>query len=60
MAKNMIYASIGVACLVGSLSILDMFIGFPFAGYSLTLDSMFLVSSALIGYLSWDAYRDNC
>jgi len=59
MIKNMIYASAGVAGLVAFLSILDMSIRFPFAGYSLTFDIMYLVTSAIIGYLSWDAYRDN-
>lgn len=60
MLKNMIYASWGVAGLVAILSILDITIKFPFAGYSLTLDIMYFVTSAIIGYLGWDAYRDNC
>ena len=60
MDKNLIDASIGVACRVGSLSILDLSVGFPFAGYSRTLDITFLVSSAVLGYLSWDSYRENC
>lgn len=60
MLKNMIYASWGVAGLVAILSILDISIKFPFAGYNLTLDIMFIVTSAIIGYLGWDAYRDNC
>jgi hypothetical protein len=60
MLKNMIYASWGVAGVVAILSILDISIKFPYAGYSLTLDIMFIVTSAIIGYLGWDAYRDNC
>jgi hypothetical protein len=56
----MIYASWGVAGVVAILSILDISIKFPFAGYSLTLDIMFIVTSAIVGYLGWDAYRDNC
>lgn len=59
MAKKMIFASLGVAGLVALLSILDLTVKFPFAGYSLLLDICFLISSAIIGYLGWDAYRDN-
>ncbi len=59
MIKRMIFFSIGVASLVALLSILDLSVKFPFAGHSLTLDILFLISSAIIGYLSWDAYRDN-
>lgn len=60
MIKRMIYASMGVAGLVAFLSILDMSVKFPFAGYSMTFDVIFLVTSVILGYLSWDAYRDNC
>lgn len=60
MLKNMIYASWGGAGVVAILSILDISIKFPFAGHSLTLDIMFIVTSVIIGYLGWDAYRDNC
>lgn len=60
MIKKMIFASMGVAGLVALLSILDLSFKFPFAGYSLTLDITFLISAAITGYLSWDAYRDNC
>jgi len=60
MIKKMIFASASVAGLMALLSILDMFFKFPFAGYSLTVDIMFLVTAAIIGYLSWDAYQDNC
>lgn len=60
MMKKMIFASVGVAGLVALLSILDLSVKFPFAGYSVALDIMFLVTSAIIGYLGWDAYRDNC
>jgi len=59
MIKKMIFFSIGVASLVALLAILDLSVKFPFAGYSLTLDILFLITSAIIGYLSWDAYRDN-
>lgn len=60
MIKKMIFASVGAASLVALLSILDLSLKVPFAGYSLTLDITFLISSAIIGYLGWEAYRDNC
>lgn len=59
MIKNLIFASMGIAGLVAVLSILDLSLKFPFAGYSLTLDILLLVASAIIGYLSWETYREN-
>ena len=59
MIKKMIFASMGIAGLVAVLSILDLSFKFPFAGYSLTLDILLLVASAIIGYLSWETYREN-
>jgi hypothetical protein len=59
MIKNMIYGSAGVAGMVAFLSILDMSVNVPFAGYSMTFDIIFLAASVILGYLSWDAYRDN-
>ncbi|MBI3861622.1 MAG: hypothetical protein HY290_06975 [Planctomycetia bacterium] len=59
MIKKMVFGSMGVAGLVALLSILDLSVNFPFAGYSLTLDIMLLVASAIVGYLSWETYREN-
>ena len=59
MAKNMIFGSIGVAGLVALLSILDMAVGFPFGGYSLTTDILFLVGAAIVLYLGWETFREN-
>jgi hypothetical protein len=59
MIKKMIFASMGVAGLVALLSILDLSFKIPFAGYSLTLDILLLIASAIIGYLSWETYREN-
>ncbi|MBS0264964.1 MAG: hypothetical protein JSS02_23730 [Planctomycetes bacterium] len=59
MIKNMIFASMGISGLVALLSILDLSAGIPFAGYSLALDIMLLITAAIVGYLSWDAYREN-
>lgn len=60
MIKKTIFASMGAAGLVALLSILDLSVKFPFAGYSLALDIIYLITSAIIGYLGWDAYRENC
>lgn len=59
MVKRMIYGSMGAAALVALLSILDLSVKFPFAGYSLTLDILLLIASAIVGYLSWETYREN-
>lgn len=60
MLKKMIFASMGAAGVVALLSILDLSVKYPFAGYSRAVDIIFLITSAIIGYLGWDAYRDNC
>jgi len=59
MIKRMIFGSMGIAGLVAVLSILDLSLSIPFAGYSMTLDILLLVASAIIGYLSWETYREN-
>ena len=59
MAKNMIFVSAGVAGLVGLLSILDLAMGFPFAGYSKATDVLFLVGAGIVLYLGWETYREN-
>lgn len=60
MIKNMIFASMGVAGTIALLSIIDLVFKAPFGGYSMLLDISFLISSAIMGYLGCDAYRDNC
>ena len=59
MAKNLIFASMGMAGLVALMAILDLVLKIPFAGYSMVLDIMLLLSALLVGYLSWDSYREN-
>lgn len=60
MIKKMIFASMGAAGLVALLSILDLSVKIPFAGYSVAMDIIYLVTSAIICYLGWEAYRENC
>jgi hypothetical protein len=55
--KQLVMGSFGAAGLVALLCILDMALGFPF-NRSMLLDILFLISSAIVGYLAWDAYKD--
>lgn len=55
--KQLIFGSFGAAGFVALLCILDMAFGLPF-GRSMLLDILFLVSSAIVAYLAWDAYKD--
>jgi hypothetical protein len=57
LPKNMIFASFGAAGLVSLLAIMDIATKFPFAG-SVVMDILFLISSGIVGYLAWDAYKD--
>lgn len=57
LPKNLVFASFGAAGLVAALAIVDIATKFPFAG-STTMDILFLVSSAIVGYLAWDAFKD--
>lgn len=57
LPKNLVFASFGAVGLVSVLAILDIITTFPFAG-SMTMDILFLLSAAIVGYLAWDAYKD--
>lgn len=56
-SKQMVIGSWVVAGLVALAAVLDMVVGVPFAK-AMTLDILFLISAAIVGYLAWDAYRD--
>ena len=58
MAKRMIIGSMAAAGIVALLSLLDLVIKVPFAGYSPVMDILFLCSAAIVLYLGWDAYKD--
>ncbi len=62
--KTMILISIGVAALVGLLSLFDMILGFlgrsesaPFAG-QVTMDIMFLVATGLIAWMGFESLQE--
>ncbi len=56
-SKNLIFVSFGAAGIVGALCLLDLATGIPFAR-QMVFDILFLLSSAIVGYLAWDAYKD--
>ena len=62
--KKMVVGSMVVAGLIALAAIADLVIGIPFSGHesgkthTFLMDIMFIVSAAIVGYLSWDAYRD--
>ena len=60
LPKRVIIGSMAVAGLVAVAALADIFVGFPFSGWSQTgiMDILFIVSAAIVIYLGWDAYRD--
>ena len=55
--KQLLIGSMAATVLVGLLAILDIVTATPFSG-AMTLDIMFLVSAGLIGYMSFDTYKE--
>lgn len=58
LSKPFVFGSFGAAGLVAVLALMDMVMQVPFAGASLVMDILFLLSALLVGYLGWDAYKD--
>ena len=61
MAKAMSIAGMVVAGLIALVFIADLIPGFtfPFGGANATADIGFVVSSLILAYLSWNAFRDS-
>ncbi|HVJ68129.1 MAG TPA: hypothetical protein VM510_09110 [Caulifigura sp.] len=58
-SKKMVIAAMICAGVVGVFAISDLVIGMPFAGAQTRLfDIIILICTAIVGYLSWDAYKD--
>ena len=55
--KQLIFGSFGAAGFVTLLCVLDLALGFPF-GRRMIFDILFLLGSAIVAYLAWDAYKD--
>lgn len=60
MSRQMVIGSAIVAVLVALSAILDLTMGIPYSGSAHTrlMDILFLVASAIVGYLCWDALKD--
>ncbi|HMP18405.1 MAG TPA: hypothetical protein PKD72_15375, partial [Gemmatales bacterium] len=56
--KKLCYGILGVAAFMTLLFLLDIFLGFPFAGASITLDIFGILAGAIIAYLAWDTARE--
>ncbi len=61
MAKAMSIAGMIVAGLIALIFLTDLIPGvnIPFGGVNKTADFGFLVSSLILAYLSWNAFRDS-
>jgi hypothetical protein len=59
-SKKMVVAAMICAGVVAIAAISDLAIGIPFAGRGQTMlfDIVMVVCAAIVGYLSWDAYKD--
>ena len=58
MAKAMSIAGMIVAGLLALIFIADLAVGIPFGRYGTMTDIGFVISSLLLAYLSWNAFRD--
>ena len=58
-SKKMVLAAMICAGVVGVFAITDLVIGVPFAGsVTRTFDIIMIVCAGIVGYLSYDAYKD--
>ena len=58
MGKAMSIAGMVVAGLIALLFALDLVLGIPFSGASMLMDVGFLLCGLVLGYLSWNSFRD--
>ena len=59
MAKAMSIAGMIVAGLLALVFIADLALGIPFNRVGPLTDVGFLASASILGYLSWNAFRDS-
>jgi hypothetical protein len=59
MAKAMSIAGMVVAGLLALIFTADLAVGIPFGRVELLTDVGFLTSALILGYLSWNAFRDS-
>lgn len=62
--KKMVIGSMVAAGVVAVAAICDLVLKFPFSGgpqgaeHVRTMDILFIICAAIVGYLAWDAYKD--
>jgi hypothetical protein len=59
MAKAMSISGLIVAGLIALLFTADLAVGIPFGGVGKLTDVGFMISSLILAYLSWNAFRDS-
>lgn len=60
MSKKLVVGSMIVAGIVTLMSIADLATGLPFSGaLTKTMDIVFIICAAIIGYLSWHCLKDS-
>lgn len=58
-SKKMVVAAMICAAVVGAAAVCDLVLGFPFAGSETRMfDIIIIVCAGIVGYLSFDAYKD--
>jgi len=58
MGKILTIGGMVVAGLIAVAFGMDLVLGFPFEGANITIDIGFLVVGLILGYLSYNAFRD--
>lgn len=58
MAKVMTFGGMAVAGLIALVFGLDLALGQPFGRANMLIDIGFVLCAGILGYLSWNAFRD--
>ena len=58
MPRVLCLAGLVISILVFMIFLLDLVLAWPFEKADWTLDTMFVVCAALLGYLSWSSFRE--
>lgn len=59
MPKRVVIGSMVVAGIVLLAALADLVAGVPFSGqHTFLMDILFIICSAIVIYLGWDAYKD--
>lgn len=58
MPKSLTFVGMIVSSLVIILFGADLAIGFPFQKASITMDVIYLLCAGMLGYMSWNSFRE--